>query len=210
MICPCVVAMLDRGNWPTPRNDSIDPPFAPIRLCLLGHRWIWPCVCIRPHAARIPPREPSWSPSRADLFPPQMVPIVSNKSVRSGPGRTCSTPRRVRNKQRGTQQTRYAASGPQRRSLRLLDHRAQALRSALRCNGLLPLLETNQNSAITHIAQISSCAIEKSIYARLASSDECQGAFYRNTLERFVVSPCQMRRLKRLVRHWGGHRDTLT
>jgi hypothetical protein len=33
----CVVAMMDRGNWPTRRNDSIAPPFAPKRLCPLGH-----------------------------------------------------------------------------------------------------------------------------------------------------------------------------
>lgn len=33
----CLVAMMDRGNWPTRRNDSIAPPFAPKRLCLLGH-----------------------------------------------------------------------------------------------------------------------------------------------------------------------------
>src|SRR5262245_54586784 len=61
-----------------------------------------------------------------------------------GPGE--HTPRWVRNKH-----------GTQPRSLRLLDGlaRAQALRSALRCNSLLTLLDTNPTDATTRMAPIS-------------------------------------------------------
>jgi hypothetical protein len=99
-----------------------------------------------------------------------------------GPGELSHT-RWLRNKH-GTQQRNKR--GTQQRSLRLLDGvgHAQALRSALRCNSLLTLLDTNPTDATTRMAPISSCRIEKRVpIERWGFQRQAPGRFYCNRLE---------------------------